>query len=106
MEKYFIDGVEVTQEEFEERLEEELENEVEESVDEWIDSFEEEVEVCGRYLLVSEILKECLPSTYNDYKSDYEAYLRQEIEDKFSRGSIVSLNCWDFEIEEVDEDEE
>ena len=106
LKKYLIDGEEVSQEEFEERIEEELKNEIEKSIDGWIDSFEEEVEVCRRCLLASKVLKECLPSVYNEYKLDYEAYLSQEIEDRFSMGCYVRLNNYDFEIKEIEEEEE
>lgn len=105
--KYLIDGEEVSQEDFEERIEKELEKQVENGIDEWIDSYEEEeVVVCGHRLLASKILKECLPIVYNSYKLDYDAYLRQEIEDRFSIGCDVRLNNYDFEIEEIEEIEE
>lgn len=109
MKKYFIDYEEVSAEEFKESLEEELKNEVEIGIDGWIDSFVEEEEgvvVCGCYLLSSEVLKKCLPNIYNYYKLEYEERLKQEIEDQFSRGATVNLNCCDFEIEEIEEDEE
>lgn len=106
LKKYLIDGEEVTQEKFEERLEEELENEVEEGVDGWIDLYEEKIEVCGHYVSVSKILRECLPSLYNDYKLNYEENLKLDIEDQFFRGAVVSLNCCDFEIEEIEEEED
>lgn len=106
LKKYFIDGEEVSREEFEERLEEEVKEYVENNYDDLLDECYEPFEIGCCSFYASEILKRCDPIAYN-------CGLDDEIDEQISEATwqleeygAYEVNGYDFEIVEVEEEGE
>ena len=107
MERFLIDGVEVSKNEFDSKFEEAVRDEVENSYDDFIDESYEEVKIGYCTFYASDILKKLDPIAYNCGVDDYVGVQLEDYSYELERYGSVSVGGFDFEIvEEESEDVE
>ena len=106
MEKYLIDNEEVSFNEFYEKLEEQVSWECEDNYDYFIDDCYEEIEVMGMTFSPSYALKQLDEVAYRCGFNDYTDSRLSDVKYDLENYEEVNVNGYDFQIEEVEEEEE